>query len=493
MQDVEADVVVIGGGGAGLAAAIEAASAGARTILVEKNASLGGTTGWSVGSITSSATAEQRAIGIVDTPQAHFDDMALFHGRHAGRDNEALRRLLVDNTPATMRWLGELGLVFVDPMPEPPHGKPRLHNVLPNSRAFIFHLERRARALGVTIRCGTAATQLLRDGDRIAGVTTEGPAGSCRLLAARGVVLACGDYSASRELKAELASAAIAAVASFNPASTGDGHRMARAVGARVLNGDIVWGPEIRFVPPTARPWVQRLPPSRALAQAMRLGMRLVPARLLRPFLMSFLTTALAPSAALFAKGAILVNRDGARFVDERQAPAPALALQPDGVGYIVLDAAIAGQFGAWPNFVSTAPGVAYAYLDDYRRNRRDVFREAPSLAALAASLGMEPGALEHSVATYNASIAEGRPRLVRPPFIALGPARSYIMFTDGGLAVSERLEVLDGDDRPIPGLFAAGSTGQGGLLLEGHGHHLGWAFTSGRIAGRHAAAPRTR
>jgi succinate dehydrogenase/fumarate reductase flavoprotein subunit len=39
-----------------------------------------------------------------------------------------------------------------------------------------------------------------------------------------------------------------------------------------------------------------------------------------------------------------------------------------------------------------------------------------------------------------------------------------------------------------IPGLFAAGSAGQGGLLLEGHGHHLGWAFTSGRLAGRHAA-----
>jgi predicted oxidoreductase len=53
---------------------------------------------------------------------------------------------------------------------------------------------------------------------------------------------------------------------------------------------------------------------------------------------------------------------------------------------------------------------------------------------------------------------------------------------------VSERLEVLRGDGSPIRGLYAAGSTGQGGLLLEGHGHHLGWAFISGRIAGRNAA-----
>jgi fumarate reductase flavoprotein subunit len=57
-----------------------------------------------------------------------------------------------------------------------------------------------------------------------------------------------------------------------------------------------------------------------------------------------------------------------------------------------------------------------------------------------------------------------------------------------GGLAVNERHAVLDADDRPIPGLFAAGSNGQGGLLLKGHGHHLGWAFTSGRLAGRNAA-----
>jgi predicted oxidoreductase len=53
---------------------------------------------------------------------------------------------------------------------------------------------------------------------------------------------------------------------------------------------------------------------------------------------------------------------------------------------------------------------------------------------------------------------------------------------------VSEKLEVQRADGSVIDGLFAAGSTGQGGLLLEGHGHHLGWAFISGRIAGRNAA-----
>ncbi|MBI4189161.1 MAG: FAD-binding dehydrogenase, partial [Betaproteobacteria bacterium] len=77
---------------------------------------------------------------------------------------------------------------------------------------------------------------------------------------------------------------------------------------------------------------------------------------------------------------------------------------------------------------------------------------------------------------------------LLRGPYYALGPAKNYINFTDGGLAINEHLEVLDARGAPIPRLLAAGSAGQGGLLLKGHGHHLGWAFTSGRLAGKYAA-----
>jgi succinate dehydrogenase/fumarate reductase flavoprotein subunit len=162
---------------------------------------------------------------------------------------------------------------------------------------------------------------------------------------------------------------------------------------------------------------------------------------------------------------------------------------QPDRLAFIVMDNAIAQKFNTWPHFISTAPGVAYAYLDDYRRNRRDIFHQAPSVADLAHSAGIPPDALAQSVAAHNADTrAGGLPALERPPFYALGPVRSYVVFTDGGLRVSERLEVLRAGGEVIPGLYAAGSAGQGGLLLEGHGHHLGWAFISGRIAGRHAA-----
>jgi succinate dehydrogenase/fumarate reductase flavoprotein subunit len=224
-----------------------------------------------------------------------------------------------------------------------------------------------------------------------------------------------------------------------------------------------------------------------------------MPARLLRPFVMSFVTTALAPSPALFEAGAILINRRGERFCDELDQPAFSLPNQPGGFAYILLDEAIARRFTAWPSFISTAPGVAYAYLPDYRRNRKDVFESAPSLAGLAACLGVPDGALEATVRAHNEALAEqarsdrrnepGRSLLERAPYYALGPVRSVFVHSEGGLAVDLEHRVLGPDDRPVEGLYAAGATGQGGLLLKGHGHHLAWAFVSGRRAGRIAGS----
>src|SRR5690606_21168602 len=122
-----------------------------------------------------------------------------------------------------------------------------------------------------------------------------------------------------------------------------------------------------------------------------------------------------------------------------------------------------------------------YAYIADYRRNRPDVFTEAQTLEALAQRLDMNPAALARSMA------GDGG-RTLRGPFIALGPVRSVFVHAEGGLRVDRQHRVLDAGGEVIPGLYAAGSTGQGGLLLKGHGHHLAWAFVSGRRAGRHAA-----
>ncbi len=123
-----------------------------------------------------------------------------------------------------------------------------------------------------------------------------------------------------------------------------------------------------------------------------------LPEAVLRPFAMSFLTTALGPSPELFKNGAILVNRNGERFADELAGPARAVPRQPEKQTFIVFDRKLAQRFTAWPYYVSTAPGIAYAYLDDYRRNRADIYHESATLEGLARSMGVPPDALARTL-----------------------------------------------------------------------------------------------
>ncbi len=77
---------------------------------------------------------------------------------------------------------------------------------------------------------------------------------------------------------------------------------------------------------------------------------------------------------------------------------------------------------------------------------------------------------------------------LVEPPFYALGPVVSRQVVTEGGLMIDQNCGVLTTQGEPIGGLYGAGAVAQAGMTLAGHGLHIGWAVTSGRIAGRQAA-----
>lgn len=486
---IETDVIVVGGGGTGLAAASEAALLGREVLLLEKNAETGGSTSWSVGSITATNTPHQRKVGIKDSADAHFEDMAKHAGDLAPRDNLKLRRILVDNTSEMIDWLMSLGVVFVGPEEEPPHRVARMHNVVPNSRSFAYHLTRHCRKLGVKIKLNTSLERILIEEGRAVGVEVRLADGSSQIIRARhGIVLASGDYSAAADLKASLANPEVAQVDAINTTATGDGHRIAMSLGATVVNGDIVRGPIMRFIAPTRPNFLQRLPPTKWIAQMIAASAKVLPAWILRPFLMSFLTTAVSPSTDLYKEGGVLINKNGQRFTNELDKPNRDMAKQPERIGWIVMDETVAQKFSAWPYFISTAPGVAYAYLKDYQRNRPDIFHRSETIDGLASSMGVPPQALAETIQQYNQKERGNRPPISTGPFYALGPVKSYVVFTDGGLNVTEKLEVVHASGEIIPGLYAAGSVGQGGLLLEGHGHHLGWAFISGRLAGRNAA-----
>lgn len=493
------DIVVVGGGGAGMMAALAAARLGRSVLVLEKSTEIGGTTALSVGTICATSTRLQKEVGIEDSPVEHFEDMAKFPGVVAEKDNLEMRRVLVDNVPETIEILSDLGVAFMGPLPEPPHRKPRLHAIIPHSRGYIRHIERACRKLRVTILTAHKVEGLLTERGRVTGVTVSAADAGAgvparRIRAKRGVILASGDFSsAPLAFKQRFMSGPLLEIGGINPSSTGDGQRMGEEIGAVVVNGDLAWGPELRFLAPRRPSIIAKLPTSRWFANLLLFAMRSLPQAVVRPFLLGFVTTFLAPSHRLFECGAILVNTRGERFCDELDRPQDHVGRQPDQNAFIVFDNVVAERFGTWPNYISTAPGVGHAYLPDYARSRPDVYATADSIGALAQKLGVPPDALAGTVHSHNEQFAVGiatcdRGPISKGPFHALGPAKSWIVFSDGGLKIDLDFRVTGRGGHPIAGLYAAGSAGQGGLLLEGHGHHLGWAFTSGRLAGRNAA-----
>jgi fumarate reductase flavoprotein subunit len=313
---------------------------------------------------------------------------------------------------------------------------------------------------------------------RIAGLVVERAGAREQVAVRRGVVIATGDFAGNPELRRRFLSPAAAAANPINPANTGDGHLLAAGVGAAWRNMDVIFGPQLRFPPPGGT-LLDQLPPWRWLSALGAAYVNRVPHSLLRPFVKSVLVTHTSPSAKLFAEGAILVNAEGRRFCDERASTAE-LAFQEGATGYIVMGADVATRFTRYPYFISTAPGIAYAYFQDYARARPDVVHRAPDVETLAGKLGVSRAALAESLATTG--------RDFRAPLYALGPVRSMLTVTEGGIAVDERCRALREDGRVIEGLYAAGGAGQGGMQLLGHGLHIAWAFTSGRIAGEDAA-----
>ncbi|MGM0715666.1 MAG: FAD-binding protein, partial [Halobacteriota archaeon] len=291
------------------------------------------------------------------------------------------------------------------------------------------------------------------DGGEVAGVRTED---GTEFGSLGGVVLTTGGFVADRELRRTFTTDHHAPQVSEH--GSGAGHRMARNVGAKLRNMDLQWL-SFRVGEPL---WTEPSVP------------------------------------ALTDAGAILTDGNGHRYVNELSDYDQLFSsthMVIDGACYLVFDADVADSFSSWPDYVSTFPGSAYAYVDDYAETEYLVSAADP--AALADAAGMVPETLVATIDRYNdAATGErvdryGRPEFSAPldssSYYALGPIRPYSLITDGGVAVNTRSEALDAEGSSIDGLYAAGDTAAGPLRL-GHGHHHLWLFTSGRTAGREAA-----
>jgi fumarate reductase flavoprotein subunit len=467
------DVIVVGAGAAGLAAAVEASSAGARTLVLEKEPLVGGTTRFAVGSVSAAGTSYQRAAGITDSTDAFVEDMAKFIPGLTERDNQELRRMLAESAAGTIEWLTELGVVFAGPFAEPPNRVPRMHNAIPNAGAYIKALHRAARRRGVVLHTKTAVRELLTSADdRVIGVRAANSGQLTEYHARRGVVLATGDFGGNESLRRKYLSQAAGLARPVNAANQGDGLRLGQSVGAELRNMDVSFAPQLRFWRPSSPSMVERMPAWPWLLKVGRWAFEHHPA-MIAPLIKSILAAHMSPSPELFLAGGVLV---GSRGVLVDPPTAAQLALTGDGAGYVIGDRTLYTALHQDALHISTAPGIAYATYRDYRRARKDLTHQAESLDGLAARTGVPVTGLRGALGPDSA-----------PPYLALGPVYAAITITEGGLSVDRRCNVCRPGQEPIQGLYAAGGTAQAGMLLLGHGLHLAWALTSGRIAGRHA------
>jgi len=464
----EVDVLVVGFGIAGGCAAVEAAAAGARVLVLERAAVAGGTTALAGGHFyLGGGTVVQRATGQQDSADDMFDYLTAVS---PDPDVEKIRAYC-DDSAAHCDWLEALGFEFersfypekaviqpgtqglmytgnekVWPYRDMARPAPRGHKVpVPGETGgaamVVELLVRRAVELGVEIRYETGVNALVVAGDRVVGAGWKrfGETGSVR---AGAVILAAGGF---------------------------------------VMNPDMV----AEHVPQLARkPFTLGTTYDDGLA--IRLGESVGGAT--EHMDQAFITAPVYPPSRLLT--GVIVNRDGERFVaeDSYHSRTSAFVLeQPGSAAYLIVDS---GHM--------ETPAIPLTPLIDGWE----------TVAEMEAALGIPPGRLQATLDRYNADAARGAdPDFHKAPeFLAaqdqgpwgafdltLGRAL-YAGFTLGGLRTSLDGAVLRADDTVIDGLYAAGACASN-LAQDGKGYasgtQLGEGSFFGRRAGRHAAQPR--
>ena len=452
------DVIIVGAGIGGLCAAIQAASDGARTLLLEKGERYGGSTRMAGGAFAFAGTDLQQRAGIDDSAERLAADLIKV-GRSL--NDPALVQTFAGRQLEACRWLLGLGLSFHTVALSGGQSVPRNHSL--NPVAMLDTLHRRAIDAGVAYRSAAPVARLVAErGPRGARVTGVELADGGRIPARGGVILATGGFSRNMDLVMRFAPHLRNALPMGGPHNTGDGLRMAWALGADLLDMGQVKG---TFGVPTGTP----LPGCEDEA----------------PKLIS----------AMY-KGAVIVNGQGRRFVDESvsyKLIGDRCLEQPDAKAFQLFDASVMAQSSEMPT------------VSDYRRAlRTGLLVEATTIDDLAVRIGVDAATLAQTIDRYNRACdgelpdefgrtslgtGFGKPRRIETaPFHALA-CTTGLTSTYCGLKTDTTARVVDVFGDLIAGLYAVGEI-MGGFHGEAYmsGSSLAKAVVFARIAAADAA-----
>lgn len=452
----EAEIVIIGAGGTGLAAAVTAGQEGASVIVLETNGFAGGNLLVSGGVYNSPEPEMQAKQGIEDSPELFMQQTL------AGGDNIAnpeLVRILAYNALDGLNWLKELGNEFEDQVIQAPGAlHPRSHNTTAPLGSGIIktYLEHIDKMDNVEILYETKGESLIQEDGQVVGVIAKNPDGSkLTVKANKGVIIATGGFSKNAQLVMEYRNAEKWPLLDENSVSTnmdsirGEGIIMAREIGADVVDMD-----QMQFL-----------------------------------YLGQPKTGLLSGVFNVSAEVTVFVNKEGKRFVAEdarRDVISSAVFAQEDGMMYMLHSAESLSD----PANQLNIDGIPMKELLDIGAYG---WKQGDTLEELAKEIGVPAENLVQTIAEYNEAVDTkndpfGRTllnvKMEKGPFYAI-PRVPALHHTMGGLRIDTLARVLDTKGEPIPGLYAGGEVTGG---IHGGNRLGGNAVTDTVVFGRLAA-----
>lgn len=456
-----ADILVVGAGGAGVSAAVRAASQGAKVLLVEKMPMIGGATILNAGTLIATGSRYQREVmkETKDSPELAAKDMMRV-GKN--QNDPVLVEMVTHKVGGVVDWLIDDMKIPYGPAATqyPDHSANRQLGVKGRSVNYLNLMMDRYKHFGGQIMLGVKTDKLLTDSTgRVIGVRGFDQDGNRVTVSAKATILATGGFGAYKPL---LPDEMRQYVFYGLDSETGDGLKMASNVGAGITNIDLV----------KKYPQGVETTPGHGLA-------------------------ATASSTDTMKKsGAIYVNQDGKRFVNERASLGEltdATIAQPNHIAYIVMDKA------AWDVYVAKSledklvPNKealqAWAKIVNHGH---PVMAQGADLASVAQKMGINPQGLTVTVTDWNTMVKNGTDTAFDRPItggLGAGPytiveQKVRYQTTLGGLKANAQLQILTPDGKAIPGLYGAGSVVGGANGADSMTAMMNsWAIVSGVVA----------
>lgn len=413
VQNTSCDIVIIGAGGAGLCASIEAVQGGAKNvILLEKMGVAGGNTTSATGGLNAAETNFQKALGIEDSKNQFYEDT--MKGGYNLNDPDLVREM-VEKAPETVDWLVSLGVDLTDVGKMAGSTNKRTHR--PQGGAAVgAHmvpiLEAAATGLGVDLRKNSKVLDVISDDGKAAGVIVEKD-GQKYTIKAKAVIIATGGFGANAEM-----------VQKYVPSLAGFG-----TTNHKGATGD-------------AFAWIEKFDGQLTQMEQIQTHPTVVP------------SNGVMITEAVRGNGAIMVNREGNRFGTEmatRDVMSANVLAQTGKTSYLVFDTSVRKSLKAIEGYV-----------------KQGLLTEGANPEELGEKLGMPAGSLAATIEKYNSYVEAGNdpdfgrkasemPRqLNEGPYFAVevGPAIHHTM---GGIKINTKAQVLNSNNQAIPGLYAAG------------------------------------